>query len=205
MTVGKRYDQYCPIANALDAVGERWSLLLVRELSYGPLRYTDLLERLDGCSTNVLATRLRELEASGIVTREKLPPPAASMVYRLTADGEALAPVLAALAHWGLRRLGPPPDGEPPPGWLETALHVVACPALPGGAVGFRAGDEVMSVVDGRVVPGIADEVEAVVTCDPPGLYELFVHGSLGLLSIEGDRAIVERLAAGAPAAVPAL
>ena len=69
----KPYDQYCPVAHALDLVGERWSLLLVRELQHGPLRYSDLHERLPRCSTNVLATRLRELEAGGVITRRKLP------------------------------------------------------------------------------------------------------------------------------------
>jgi len=194
----RRYDQYCPIAHALEAVGERWSLLLVRELSHGPLRYTDCLERLPGCSTNVLATRLRELEAAGIVTREKLPPPAASTVYRLTADGEALGPVLGELALWGLRRLGPPPEAVEP-GWLGHALQIVGCASLPEGALAFRTSDEELTVVDGRVVPGLAPEAEAVVTCDASGLYELFVHGSVDAVTVDGDRRAVERLAARAP------
>ena len=103
----KPYDQYCPVAHALDLVGERWSLLLVRELQHGPLRYSDLHERLARCSTNVLATRLKELEAGGVITRRRLPPPAASTVYELTEAGESLAPVIAALARWGLRLIGP--------------------------------------------------------------------------------------------------
>ena len=89
----RTYSQYCPVAHALDLVGERWSLLVVRELQDGPLRYTALLERLDSCSTNVLAARLRGLEAGGVVRRERLAPPAASTVYVLTEEGEGLRDV----------------------------------------------------------------------------------------------------------------
>ena len=78
----KRYDQYCPMAHALDLVGERWSMLIVRELMRGPRRYTDLVDGLPGIGTNVLAARLRELESQGIVTRATLPPPAASTGLR---------------------------------------------------------------------------------------------------------------------------
>src|SRR5688500_3801007 len=80
--VSRRYDQYCPIAHALDLIGERWSLLVIRELLHGPLRYTDIAARLHGCSTNMLAARLRALEEGGVVERYRLPPPAASQVSR---------------------------------------------------------------------------------------------------------------------------
>jgi len=105
--MAKSYHQHCPIAHALDLVGERWSLLVVRELQHGPLRYGDLLERLGGCSTNMLAARLRDLEAGGVVRKRRLPPPGAATVYELTEDGVSLRPVLAALARWGARTLGP--------------------------------------------------------------------------------------------------
>jgi DNA-binding HxlR family transcriptional regulator len=82
--MAKRYDQYCPVAHALELIGERWALLVVRELMRGPKRYTDLAESL-GIGTNILAARLRDLEACGVVTRRQLPPPAASRVYELTA------------------------------------------------------------------------------------------------------------------------
>src|SRR3712207_5132897 len=85
--VGKRFDQYCPIAHALSLVGERWALLIVRELLKGPRRYTDLAAGLPGIGTNILATRLRELEAAGIVGRRRLAPPAARTVYELTEYG----------------------------------------------------------------------------------------------------------------------
>ena len=135
----KPYNQYCPVAHALDLVGERWSLLLVRELQHGPLRYSDLHERLQGCSTNVLAARLKDLEAGEVIARRKLPPPAASTVYELTETGAALAPVLAALARWGLRTLGPPPDDfEEPSGWLEKALRTTVVAYAPGARIALR-------------------------------------------------------------------
>ncbi|MER5274516.1 helix-turn-helix domain-containing protein [Streptomyces sp. NPDC002809] len=97
----RSYDQFCASARALDAVGDRWSLLIVRELLAGPRRYTDLHADLPGVSTDVLASRLKDMEQGGLVTRRKLPPPAAASVYELTERGQGLLPVLAALAEWG--------------------------------------------------------------------------------------------------------
>ena len=89
--MAKSYNQYCPIAHALDVVGERWSLLVVRELiEHGQLRYSDLHANLGGCGTNILASRLKELERHGVVCRRKLDPPAASTVYELTEYGQEL-------------------------------------------------------------------------------------------------------------------
>ena len=110
--MSKRYDQYCPVCHALELVGERWALLVVRELLKGPKRYTDLLEGMPGVGTNILAARLRELEAGGIVAKRKLPPPAASTVYELTEYGRELEEPLYALARWGARSLGPPSKGD---------------------------------------------------------------------------------------------
>lgn len=98
----RSYDQYCALARALDAVGDRWTLLIVRELLAGPRRYTDLHADLPGVSTDVLATRLKDMEAQGLATRRKLPPPGAVTVYALTARGAELLPVLTALAGWGM-------------------------------------------------------------------------------------------------------
>jgi len=107
----KSYSQYCPVAHALDLVGERWALLIVRELMLGQRRYTDLAEALPRIGTNILAARLRDLEAGGIVRKTKLPPPVAVTVYELTETGRALDPVLRSLAHWGALTMGPPaPD-----------------------------------------------------------------------------------------------
>ena len=123
----KTYNQYCPIAHALDVVGERWSLLIIRELvEHDQLRYSDLHANLPGCGTNILAARLKELERHGVVRRRRLPPPAASTVYELTEYGQELRPVLHMLAHWGARSLGPP-DADTPlePGWLAGALEMI--------------------------------------------------------------------------------
>ena len=157
--VAKRYDQYCPIAHALDLVGDRWSLLVVRELVHGPLRYTDIHERLHGCSTNILAARLRDLEAGGIVRRRQLPPPAASTVYELTECGAALRPVLRALAWWGVETLGPPAArrGARPSSGLAREGAVHGRRALGGGvAIEFRVGDEVAHLAGGHVAAGAA-------------------------------------------------
>src|ERR687886_1410274 len=109
--VSKRYDQYCPIAHALDLVGERWALLIVRELLQGPKRYTDLAEKLPGIGTNILAGRLKDLEGCGVITKRRLPPPAASQVYELTPYGKALKSAVRGAAVWGVRSLGPPQPG----------------------------------------------------------------------------------------------
>jgi DNA-binding HxlR family transcriptional regulator len=97
----KSYNQYCGLAYALDRVGERWTLLIIRELAAGPRRFTDLLEGLPGISTNLLSERLKELEQQGLLRRRKLPPPAASSVYEITAVAQALEPTLLELGKWG--------------------------------------------------------------------------------------------------------
>ena len=191
----KPYDQYCPVAHALDLVGERWSLLLVRELQHGPLRYSDLHERLSRCSTNVLATRLKELEAGGVITRRRLPPPAASTVYELTEAGASLAPVIAALARWGLRTLGPPPeDMERPAGWLEKALRTTVAAYAPDACIGFEIGGEQATIELGTVTPGLSEDADAVVTGTPADLYALLVEGDTGAAVISGDAEVIARL-----------
>src|SRR5918998_6366268 len=110
MTKQRSYDDGCAAAHALDLVGDRWALLVVRELLLGPKRFTDLREGLPNASPNVLAQRLRELEGSGIVRRRKLPPPAASRIYELTAWGAELEPVVISLGRWGARSPSKPQD-----------------------------------------------------------------------------------------------
>lgn len=100
------YNQYCPLARALELVDGRWTLLIVRELVPGPRRFTDLLGGLPGVSRKLLTDRLRDLERDGVITRRDLPPPAARQVYELTADGRALAQAIAPLIRWGAGRLG---------------------------------------------------------------------------------------------------
>ncbi|WP_338895344.1 helix-turn-helix domain-containing protein [Streptomyces sp. TG1A-60] len=102
----RSYDQYCSAARALDLVGDRWTLLIVRELLAGPRRYTDLHADLPGVSTDVLASRLKDMERDGLTTRRRLPPPGVVYVYELTWRGRGLLPVLQALGAWGEVALG---------------------------------------------------------------------------------------------------
>src|SRR5688500_15019399 len=101
-----RYQQYCALARALDVAGDRWTLLIVRELAPGPRRFTDLLDGLPGVSRNLLTERLRTLQRDGVVARRELPAPAARQVYELTDDGRDLAHAMAPLIAWGARRIG---------------------------------------------------------------------------------------------------
>jgi DNA-binding HxlR family transcriptional regulator len=136
--MGKKrsYGQYCTVARALDVVGERWTLLLVRELSTGPKRFKDLLEGLPGIGTNLLAARLKRLEVEGLVRRATLPPPAGSSVYELTKLGGSLEPVIVALSRWGARLLDAPgEDDDLRAGWAVVAMRS----ALEQGAAGGRS------------------------------------------------------------------
>ena len=109
----RRYGQYCSVAKALDVVGDRWTLLIVRELLVqGPCRYTDLRSGLPGIATNLLADRLRELESAGLVHRSEAEPPVATPLFRLTDAGRELEPVLLALGGWGLRYMAKPADDD---------------------------------------------------------------------------------------------
>jgi DNA-binding HxlR family transcriptional regulator len=201
--MSKRYDQYCPVAHALDLIGERWSLLVIRELMHGPKRYTDLAEHLPGIGTNILASRLRDLEGCGIVAKRTLPPPAASRVYELTDYGRELRSVMRELALWGARSLGPPTDeDELFPGWLANAIDVVLGPVAPPGRFVFRVGDEIASLVDGAAQVGAVDDPDVVVEGDAQMIYHMFVDRSLDLAKVEGDRELLERLVAVAPAPV---
>ena len=203
MTVRRAYDQYCPIAHALDLVGERWALLVVRELMRGPKRYTDLADTL-GIGTNILAARLRDLEAGGVVTKRTLPPPAASRVYELTDYGRELKGAIRELAMWGARSLGPPSDpAELFPGWLENAIDSVLAPVAPPGRFEFRVGDEVAGLVDGETVGHAVEGADVVVHGEPEGIYRLFVDRSLDDVTISGDRGLLLRLLDVAPARVP--
>jgi DNA-binding HxlR family transcriptional regulator len=198
--VAKHYDQYCPVAHALDIVGDRWALLVVRELMVGPKRYTDLADGLPGIGTNILAARLRDLEAAGVVTKKTLPPPAASRVYDLTGYGRALKAVLRELALWGAQSLGPPTaEDELFPGWLLNPVEMILAPLAPTGRFEFRVGDEIASLVDGVAHAGPIDDPDVVVEGDAAGLYNLFVGRRLDAVSIEGDRSLLEKLLDAAP------
>jgi DNA-binding HxlR family transcriptional regulator len=104
--VKRSYGQYCPLAKALDVIGGRWTLLLVRELIGGPRRFKDLLDGLPGIGTNLLSDRLRELQETGVIEKRTLPPPAGSTVYELTERGRTLVPIAVRLAQWGFPLMG---------------------------------------------------------------------------------------------------
>jgi len=201
--MAKRYDQYCPMAHALDLVGERWSLLVVRELMHGPRRYTDLVEALPGIGTNVLATRLRDLEACGILVRRTLPPPAASKVYELTDYGRALRPAMRELALWGARSLGPPtPQSGLFGGWLANALDIALASRAPRGRFEFRVGDAVVTLVDGEVHQGAEDDPDVVVEATAAGIYDMFVERRLDEVSVSGNQELLAQLVDAVPARV---
>ena len=112
MPTARRYDDPCGIARALDVIGDRWALLVVRELIFGPKRFLQLRDGLHGVSPNVLSQRLRDLEDAGIVRRDVLDPPASVAVYELTARGRALEPILLELGRWGSQEPVPTPTGS---------------------------------------------------------------------------------------------
>jgi DNA-binding HxlR family transcriptional regulator len=166
VVTSRSYRQYCGIARALDLVGDRWALLVVRDLLLGPRRFSDLRATLPGIGSNVLTTRLRELERAGVVRRRELPPPAASSVYELTEYGRDLEPILLALGRWGARTLGPREDGQALRSeWLAVALRAYFDPGaadgldatvelgLPGGTFAARIADGTLTVLPGADGP----------------------------------------------------
>jgi DNA-binding HxlR family transcriptional regulator len=185
----KRYGQYCPVAHALDQVGDRWELLVVRELMLGQRRYTDLAEALPGIGSNILASRLRDLENVGIVRKTKLPPPLAVTVYELTDHGRELEPVLRSLARWGARTLGAP---DPSDCWSMYAVHVRFRPeaAVEGTyEIRFVGGETIsMEVTDGTLVarklPASAPDL--VVEAQPEALHAL-VQGTVSMSAAQAD------------------
>jgi DNA-binding HxlR family transcriptional regulator len=197
----RSYRQFCGIARALDIVGERWGLLVVRELVLGPKRFTDLRQGLPGIATNVLTERLRRLEHEGVVARRILPPPAGSSVYELTAYGEDLVPVLLALGRWGARTLGARTPGQPLlPGWLAVALKAFHDPRAAAGiraTVGLELAGErfTLRLVDGQleIAAGCAGPVDLAISADPETLIA-FLAGAPMTLHAEGDPLLLERL-----------
>ena len=203
----RAYDDGCAAAHALDLVGERWALLVVRELLLGPKRFTDLKAGLPGASPNVLSQRLRDLEAVGILRRRKLPPPAASRVYELTEWGAELEPVIVRLGRWGARSPSKPRDAALGVDSLVLSLRTMFDPSAAqgfGGSYEFRFGEDSFRAVvdDGRfeISRGRADDPDATVEADSDTLAALIYAGrplaealESGDLEIEGDRSAVER------------
>jgi DNA-binding HxlR family transcriptional regulator len=197
--MAKRFEQYCPVANALSLVGERWALLIVRELLRGPQRYSDLAAGLPGIGTNILATRLRELEAGGVVQRRKLPPPAASTVYELTEYGAGLEEVIHALGRWGARTLGlPRREDDLDADWGLNAFPALLYPERARGVTAtyvMRIDDDVFTI---RLVDGWLD-VELGATDDPDvdatmsvATFFALASGDLPPLEALGDRVRLE-------------
>jgi DNA-binding HxlR family transcriptional regulator len=204
----RKFDQYCPVAHALSLVGERWSLLIVRELLHGPKRYTDLAQGLPGIGTNILAARLKELEGCGIVEKRTLPPPAASTVYELTEYGAGLREALYALARWGARTIGPPgPDDELYPEWGMNALPALFVPEAARGltetySLVVEEDAFTARIVDGALEPsmGVAEDADVVVELDMETFFAL-TGGELapkdaagsGRAKVQGDLEALER------------
>ncbi len=219
MATTRTYDDGCAAAHALDLVGERWALLVVRELLLGPKRFTDLRAGLPNASPNVLAQRLRGLEAAGVVRRGKLPPPAASKIYELTEWGRDLEPVIISLGRWGVRSPSKPPDAALGVDSLVLSFRTMFDPERAEGleaSYELRLGEESFraEVVEGRleIERGFAAAPDAVVETDA-GTLAALVYGELelddalrsGELSIEGDRELVERFVTLFPLPEPAV
>ena len=208
----RSYRQFCPAAKALDLVGERWTLLVVRELLSGPKRYSDLQGGLPGIGPNVLAERLRGLERAGLIHKHRLAPPAASTVYELTEQGAGLRPVVAELFQWGLQLLSSPEVGEAVKAsyWLPAVEAAAGAAQVPDGVddvYELRIGEEAITVTarDGKatVRAGPTKSPDVVVETDA----ETFARLGLGRLSpvdaategklaYAGDEAAAERFAA---------
>ncbi|HEX6488249.1 MAG TPA: winged helix-turn-helix transcriptional regulator [Candidatus Dormibacteraeota bacterium] len=205
----RSYDQYCAVAKALDVVGDRWVLLIVRELmTAGPARYTDLLNGLPGIATNLLVDRLREMERAGLVRREEAPPPVATTLFHLTERGAALRTVLEELGRWGSPLMGVPEPGTKfRSHWLVFPLDAYLedrTPQEPPIAVQLETGDEAMvvEIVDGKVRTrrGTVDHPDAVLAARPSVILGL-LSGRLDLvearqrgLELSGDESVLRRL-----------
>jgi len=204
----RSYDQYCAVARGLDVIGERWTLLLIRDLLLGPKRYKDLLAGLPGIGTNLLADRLRGLEAAGLIERTVLPPPAGSSVYQLTEAGRGLEPALFAIGRWGARFLGPPrkTDNLVPRAYfvaMRAAFRPEAAKDL-SETYEVRVGDLVFEVrVDrGQLTTseGRATNPDVVLTMDVEALNALMFQTltpaaalASGRVELQGDRKALDR------------
>jgi DNA-binding HxlR family transcriptional regulator len=208
----RTYRQFCPAARALDVVGERWTLLVIRELLFGAKRYTDLQAGLPGIGPNVLSDRLRALDSAGLLRKRRLPPPAASTVYELTERGAGLRPVVEELFRWGLQLIDAPADGEAVKAsyWLpaiQRAANVAALPPDAEDTYELRIGEDTLTIDARRgeleLHDGPAENPDVVVRADHEtfaalGTGRITVTEALqrGTLSVEGDAAPAERCAA---------
>ena len=205
----RTYGQFCALAKALDVVGDRWTLLIVRELfTQGPCRYTDIRNGVPGIATNLLAERLRDLEEVGVIRREDAPPPVATTLFHLTDRGRDLDPVLRALGMWGSSMLASAPDEDVfQTHWLKYPLEIRLAdhePERPPATIQILTGDEPLVVEVGsgvvRTRLGTQDEPDAVI--EGPHRYVVgLLAGRLTLgqarrngLRFVGDRTVLGRV-----------
>jgi DNA-binding HxlR family transcriptional regulator len=208
MATKRSYGDACRFAFALDLIGERWALLVIRELLLGPKRFTDLRRGLPKASPNILSERLRELEQGGVVHRRKLPPPAAAQVYELTEWGRELEPIVTRLGAWGARSPLPPENREIGIDSIVLALGSLFDPGVAGGLEAnyeLRVGEERfgIDVGGGEVELGREPAAEPLVAfeIDEPGTFAAVLTDQLpldsaldsGAMRIEGTKAEARR------------
>ena len=210
----RSYEEYCAIAKSLDVVGDRWTLLIVRELVLrGACRYTDLRNGLPGIASNLLAARLRELERAGVIAREDAPPPIATTLFRLTPRGEELERVLDELFRWGLPLMSEQkPEDAVRSHWLAGALEVMLADRQPDASpvtLELQTGDQpiAIEVREGAIHSrtGPVENPDATLAGPPRPILGL-LRGRLGLadakadgVSFEGDTTILERIGPDTP------
>jgi DNA-binding HxlR family transcriptional regulator len=208
----RSYDEYCSLAKSLDLVGDRWTLLIVRELELrGPSRYTDLRNGLPGIATNLLADRLRELEHAGLVVREEAPPPIATTLFRLTPRGEELQPVLESLVRWGMPLMTERgPDDAVRSHWLAWALELMLTDRRPDSSpvtIELEVADEpiVLETREGAIRARAgrahgADGADATIAGEPTPIMGLLLgmmqraDAEAGGVSIQGDPSVLDRI-----------
>jgi DNA-binding HxlR family transcriptional regulator len=196
----KTYGQRCPLARALDLIGERWTLLVVRELLLGPRRYTDLLDGLPGVGTNILAARLAALQAAELIVKRTLPAPTAVTVYELTDAGRALGPTVRSLSAWGEQHGAPATDGQAVrPGWILLSVARRGSRLEAGRSCELWVGGDVfeLTAADGElsVAAGTAPSADAVVTMAPDVFYALVTERltprtARKQVEVEGDASV---------------
>lgn len=199
----REYDQPCSLACALDRIGERWSLLIVRELSLGPLRFSDLVGNVGGAPTDVLTKRLRDLESHGIVRRRELTPPATGVAYELTDVGWALERPMLELGRWGLHFERVDDVVDLAPTSLPNAIRVIAQPPRDAQlTIGLRSGGQPywLRIEGGWIAAsrGEADDPDVSLSGEPADVLAVLVAGGAAehRIEIEGDRAALEALRA---------
>lgn len=203
----RRYEDGCGTAHALELIGERWALLVMRELMLGPKRFSDIRADLPGISANTLTQRLESLERAGIVVREKLPPPASIQVYGLSEWGYQALPVMGALGRWAVRSVGHDPQQHFSAVSLLLSFMAMNNPAVTktlDATIGFRLGREnyVLSMKDGAIKAVRGEPAGPDVTFEgAPGAVAAAVYGGVplaeleaaGALKLAGDRTVAER------------